>query len=105
VRRTQGGGSHDRSRVRCSCREADSWCDAVDPCEGHGAYDSTSNLESHDVTLAFAGSGLAGLCAKQAFSPWLFTGLPDVEPWEALPWRPSASFAATGARSNARAAR
>jgi hypothetical protein len=61
-----------------------------------GTYDPTSDLESHYVTLAFAGTGVAEICANQAYYPWLFTGLPGVEPWEALPWQPSCKFRSDG---------
>ena len=61
-----------------------------------GTYDGTSDLESHIVTLAFAGTGTADVCAELAFYPWLFTGLPGVEPWEALSWQPSCKFRSNG---------
>jgi hypothetical protein len=61
-----------------------------------GTYDTTSDLESHFVSLAFAGTGVADVCAERAFYPWLFTGLPGVEPWEALPWQPSCKFRSDG---------
>jgi hypothetical protein len=61
-----------------------------------GTYDGTSDLESHFVTLAFAGSGTADVCAELPFYPWLFTGLPGVDPWEALPWQPSCKFRGNG---------
>jgi hypothetical protein len=61
-----------------------------------GTYDGTSDLESHFVTLAFAGTGTADVCAELPFYPWLFTGLPGVEPWETLPWQPSCKFRSNG---------
>jgi hypothetical protein len=61
-----------------------------------GNYDATSDLESHYVTLAFAGSGTAEVCAERPFYPWLLTGLPGVEPWEAEPWQPSCKFRSNG---------
>jgi len=61
-----------------------------------GTYDTTSDLESHFVTLAFAGTGTADVCAERPFYPWLFTGLPGVEPWEAPPWQPSCKFRSNG---------
>jgi len=62
-----------------------------------GTYDSTSDLESHYGTLAFAGSGTAEVCAEIPLYPWLLTGVPGAEPWEAQPWQPSCKF-----RSNLR---
>jgi hypothetical protein len=41
-----------------------------------GTYDETSDLQSHLVSLAFAGTGIADVCAERGFYPWLFTGLP-----------------------------
>jgi len=61
-----------------------------------GTYDTTSDLESHFVSLAFAGTGVADVCAELPFYPWLLTGLPGVEPWETLPWQPSCKFRSNG---------
>lgn len=61
-----------------------------------GTYGGTSDLESHYVALAFAATGTADVCGDRPFYPWLFTGLPGVEPWEALPWQPSCKFRGNG---------
>jgi hypothetical protein len=62
-----------------------------------GAYDSTSDLESHYVTLAFAAAGTAEVCANRPFYPWLFTGVPGVEdPYEAPEWAPECRFRSNG---------
>jgi hypothetical protein len=61
-----------------------------------GNYEPTSDLESHYATLAFAATGTAEVCAERPFYPWLLTGLPGVEPWEAYPWQPSCKFRSNG---------
>jgi hypothetical protein len=61
-----------------------------------GTYDPTSDLESHYFTLAFAGNGTAEVCAERPFYPWLLTGLPGLEPWEAESWQPSCKFRSNG---------
>jgi hypothetical protein len=61
-----------------------------------GTYDSTSDLESHFVMLAFAATGTTDQCAVRPFYPWLFTGIPGVDPYEAADWMPACKFRSNG---------
>ena len=69
---------------------------AVSVTARRGTYQATSDLDAHRVTLAFAESGTAALCAVRSLSPWLITGAPGQQPLEAPPWEPSCKLRGHG---------